>query len=298
MTNKPVLSIVTPTTGRFASLWLSRLLEVKGNIEFILVFPFDATIPAIDDSRVTCLKSLFKGEVMQRATGLLNARGDYILALDDDDFIHPEIVALVREYFMKFPKSMFLRLRKEIIDYRDTVRIEREWGSIPSVEGTLSEVPIAPLNTMFDPRLLFGPFIWRRDHEGAHMENFNSGIWRAELARQGITEYLDSMKIGGSLKWITFWGLDRPLSLYIQAKYFKNNAVAGHWMPGPPQLRYVAVDPAAKMPRFCVSSELLLLKSFPQSGYVWNLAVSDLWSIPRTWLGIMKRRLFRVKIVK
>jgi hypothetical protein len=298
MNSGPILSIVTPTLGKFTDLWLARLLAVKGDVEFILVFPPDALTPAIEDRRVRIIKSPFKGEVMQRATGFLNASGCYIFALDDDDFVHPDIAGLVKDYFMKFPESMFLRLRREFVDHQDKAGIEKDWGALPSLDGKLLEVPIAPLDNRFNPLLLVWPFAQRKDHHGRHMENSNSGVWRAELVREGVSGYLESMKIIGSLRWMPSWGLDRPLSLYIQAEHFRKGAVAGHWMPEPAQERMVSVNPKLKWPRILVSSEILLVKSFPQYGYLWNLVIWGLWSIPRYWIGIAKRRLLGVKTVR
>ena len=64
---------------------------------------------------------------MQRFVGLLNASGEYVLALDDDDFVHPDIENLTGEYFKRFPESWILRLKKENIDFKDEERIKKDW---------------------------------------------------------------------------------------------------------------------------------------------------------------------------
>lgn len=93
----PLLSIVTPTRGHLTELWCDALAAIRGDVEFVLVFPPGVEIPASADARVRALTSPLRGEVTQRLTGLLNARGRYVLALDDDDFAHPEIAALAAD---------------------------------------------------------------------------------------------------------------------------------------------------------------------------------------------------------
>lgn len=78
MNKKPTLSIVTPTRGDFSDYWLDMLLKVKGDIEFILVYPPEESVKKIDDPRVKILTSPFKGECIQRSIGLLNATGKYV----------------------------------------------------------------------------------------------------------------------------------------------------------------------------------------------------------------------------
>ncbi|MGB6301238.1 MAG: glycosyltransferase family 2 protein, partial [Rivularia sp. (in: cyanobacteria)] len=99
MNNQPILTIVTATRGNFADRWLEELLKIKGNVQFILVYPPNATVKTIDDVRIKNLISPFKGEVMQRFTGLINADSEYVMALDDDDYLHHGIADLVAQYF-------------------------------------------------------------------------------------------------------------------------------------------------------------------------------------------------------
>ncbi len=52
MREQPVLSIITPTRGNFSDYWFQQLLSIKGDIQFVLVYPPDATVPSSDDPRV------------------------------------------------------------------------------------------------------------------------------------------------------------------------------------------------------------------------------------------------------
>ena len=169
MTNSPILSIVTPTLGKFSEHWLQQLLAIQGEVEFILVYPPGAVTPSLEDPRVKTFHSLYQGETAQRAVGLLNASGQYVLALDDDDFLHPEVVALAKDYFDNFPQSWLLRLHKEKIDYLDEERIKAPWPELPAINQLnvsrkrqdkyqdLVEVPIAPLDNPFELRLALWP---------------------------------------------------------------------------------------------------------------------------------------------
>lgn len=203
-----LLSIVTPTRGDFSTYWFNQLLQIKGNVQFILVYPPNILIKSTDDPRVLNLISPYKGEMMQRFIGILNASGKYILALDDDDLVHPDIAQLIIQYFQRFPDSWILRLKKSIVDFRDLDAIKKEWKSIPNVEQLeickktpetpspyqngkytgLLEVPIAPLERNFDLRWLFWPFIERKDNHGHHFENFNNIVWKNEIVQQTLPD--------------------------------------------------------------------------------------------------------------
>ena len=96
---KPILSIVTPTREGFSEHWLKKLLEVKGDIEFILVHPPGMTKASIDDPRVQQINSPLRGEVIQRITGLTNASGTYTISLNCDEYLTPDISEIVFQYF-------------------------------------------------------------------------------------------------------------------------------------------------------------------------------------------------------
>ena len=59
----PILSIVTPTRGNFSDDWLENLLQVEGEVQFILVYPPGVSLRKIADDRVTSLVSPYKGEM-------------------------------------------------------------------------------------------------------------------------------------------------------------------------------------------------------------------------------------------
>ena len=311
MSEKPILSIVTPTLGNFSEYWLEQLLRIKGAVQFVLVYPPGATIKFIDDSRVKSLTSPSKGEVMQRFTGLINASGEYVLALDDDDFLHPDVLELTTQYFEKFPQSWVLRLKIENIDSLNEERFKQQWEDIPDVDRLeicqktaenpfpfqqgnytgLLEVPIAPLDKKFDLRHAVWPWTPRKDMHGIHFENFNNRIWRNELVQQSLPDLSQVMKVMGALTWVPSWSLDRALGLFVQAKFFNKDAIIGHWLPKPEQVRYSYRDPSLKEPRSILAADALLVKRFPQYGYFWNLFFNQLYDIPKMLAKSVKRKL-------
>ncbi|MCL1463323.1 glycosyltransferase family A protein [Argonema galeatum] len=308
MKEKVILSIVTPTTGKYSEYWLEQLLKVKGNVEFVLVYYPNIPIRPVDDPRVKILTSPYKGEMMQRFVGLLNASGEYVLALDDDDFVHPDIENLTGEYFKRFPESWILRLKKENIDFKDEERIKKDWGEIPDVaqldickktpenpypyqQGNytgLLEIPVVPLDNQFDLRYAVLPFTGRKDNLGYHFENFNNIVWKNELVQKALTDLSQATKVLGAVTWIPSTGFDRLLGLFVQAKFFQKDAIIGHWMPKPEQIRYIDKPPGLKPPRFHVISDALLVKQYPQYGYLWNLVIEKLYGVPRTLAKTVK----------
>lgn len=313
MPKKAILSIITPTLGNFSDYWLENLLKVKGSIQFILVYPPHANIRTIDDARVTVIMSPYKGEMMQRFVGLLNAVGEYVLALDDDDFVHPDICQLTTEYFTRFPESWILRLNKAVIDTENEERIKRNWDIIKDVNELqidkktpenpypynqgkytgLLEVPVAPLDKTFDLRYIIWPFFQRKDNDGYHFENFNNIVWKNGLVQQALPDLSQATKLMGAVTWIPSSGFDRLLGLFVQAKFFQKDAIIGHCMPQPEQIRYIDKNPALKPPRFHVISDVLLVKRFPQYGYLWNLFFSKLYGVPRTIGKTVKMKLLK-----
>ncbi|MFB2919455.1 MULTISPECIES: glycosyltransferase family A protein [Aerosakkonema] len=301
MKQKSILSIVTPTTGKYSDYWLEQLLKVKGNVEFVLVYYPNIPIRPVDDPRVKILTSPYKGEMMQRFVGLLNATGEYVLALDDDDFVHPDVEELTKNYFHQFPESWVLRLKKENIDFKDEERIKKEWDAIPDVtqlevcqktpenpypyqQGNyrgLLEIPVAPLDKNLDIQYILWPFGERKDNFGYHFENFNNIVWKNELVQKALPDLSQATKVLGAITWIPSTGFDRLLGLFVQAKFFEKDAIIGHWMPKPEQIRYIDKPAALKPPRFHVISDVLLVKYFPQYGYLWNLFFSKLYGVPR-----------------
>jgi hypothetical protein len=311
MNIQPLLSIITPTLGKFSDYWLESILKVEGSVEFVLVYPPKVKIKTIDDPRVTELIGPYKGEMPQRFVGLLNAKGKYVLALDDDDFVHPNICELITQYFNKFSDSWVLRLQKLNIDINDVERIKQPWEAIPDINQLeickktpenpypfqkgnykgLLEVPIAPLNKNFDLRYLIWPFLTRKDNEGYHFENFNNIVWRNDLIQQAIPELSQATKVMGVVTWIPSSGFDRLSGLFVQANFFEPDIIIGHWMPKPEQIRYIDKDPALKPPRFHILSDFLLIKYFPQYGYFWNLFFNKLYNVPRTFVKATKWKL-------
>ncbi len=316
MNQPPILSIVTPTRGNFADYWLEQILKVEGNVEFIFVYPPNVRIKPIDDSRFRALVSPYRGEVIQRFTGLINANGAYVLALDDDDFIHPQIAQLVKNYFQVFSESLVLRLSIENIPFNRQEIIQRDWSVIPDIRQLeigkktpdnpypyqngkffgLVEVPIAPLDIKFDIRYAIWPRKERTDCYGIHFENFNNRVWQTKRVQAALADLSTSMKILGNFIWMPFWSLDRLLGLFIQAEFFEKDAIIGHAMPQPEQIRYITRPNQLKELRFYLSADALLVKRFPQYGYFWNLFFWQLYTIPKIVARVVKARLLeRIK---
>jgi hypothetical protein len=311
MSNKFLLTIVTATLGKYSDYWLEQLLKIKGDVQFILVYPPGVPIKNIDDSRVKILTSPYKGEVIQRFTGLLNVTSDFVMALDDDDFAHPDILNLSRKYFQRFPESWVLRLKIENINYYDEVRIKQDWEANADIEQLeickktpenpfpfqngnykgLLEVPIAPLDKLLDIRHIVVPWKQRTDQNGIHFENFNNRVWKTELVTKTLCEISQAMKIVGALTWLPSWNLDRLLGLFVQAKFYEKNAIIGHAMPKPEQVRFIVRDGAVKGMRIYLWSDLLLIKCYPQYGYLWNLCIWQIYTLPRILGKTMKLKL-------
>jgi hypothetical protein len=248
-----------------------------------------------------------RGEIIQRSTGFLNARGTYILTINCDEYLHPEIVTLVKDYFDRFPNSWVLRLARCGFPYGEREKLESPWPTIPDVKSLaicsrrennsnlfkennyLLEVPIAPLDNPFNPSALIGK---RRDHKGPHVENFDKKVWKNELVQPAVKEITASMNVTGPIKYIPFWCLDRLLGLYIQAKFFEQGKTIGHWLPEiAEQLRIEDNPPEYKRTkRFYFIAEVILLKNFPKYGYLWNLILAQATEVPGRAIDSLKRK--------
>ena len=116
---KPTLSIVVPTREGFSDHWLRELLKIEGEVEFILVHPPGMTKSTVDDLRLQQINSSFRGEIIQRLTGLLNASGKYVLTVNCDEYLIPNILDIVVDYFSNFTDSWVLRLSKKAFKFGD-----------------------------------------------------------------------------------------------------------------------------------------------------------------------------------
>lgn len=296
MTEKPILSIITPTLGNFSQYWWEQLLAIKGNVEFILVYPPQGKPSQIDEPRVKILTSIYKGETAQRAVGLLNASGKYLLALDDDDFLHPDVVRLGEDYFEHFPESLVLRLRKKTVIEQNQAKIKSEWTPLPSIETLLKtanedekdihqifrKLPIAPLDNPINFKLALFPYGKRKDMRGKHLEGFNNNIWQTEQVQEAVADFTQNMRLAELFTWLPLWGFDRVLGLFMQAKFFEKESYIGHHMPFPEQIRYIHRSYAVKTPRILFPCDALLVKRFPQYGYFWNLCFEEFYNGVKT----------------
>jgi len=229
-----------------------------------------------------------------------------LIALDDDDILHPDIVDLTTKYFNKFPDSWVLRLNVRLIPVENDAEIKSSWPSIPEIESlrvaprkdkgeeliTLQEVPIIPFDKPVDMGVVLWPYAKRRDKHGPHMENFNNRIWKTELVIEAVAEIAENMRIADPLTWVPSWGIDRLLSVYLQAKSYQPGLVIGHLMPSPEQVRYLVKSQDLRRNRYRVLALALAFKRFPGYGYVWNFFFDELYvdikTKIRSVLGIEK----------
>ncbi len=290
-TLSPILSIVVPTREGTDQEWLDELLKVKGEVEFILVHPPGMAKYAIDDRRLQQINSSFRGEIIQRLTGLLNASGQYVLTINCDEYLTPDILEITTDYFAKFPDNWVVRLTKKHFDFGDKASLVRGWdkydlkcigvcsqseseNSSYKENNCMLPIPIAPLDNKFDFGCLFRQ---RKDHHGIHTENFDKKIWKNSILQSSLQELSQAMIIVGPLKYVPFWCLDRLLGLFIQAKFFEKGKIIGHLLPFPEQIRVEENPPEyKKSKRFYLFAEVLLLRRFPQYGYLWNLIIDQI----------------------
>jgi hypothetical protein len=284
----PFLSIVVPTREGFSDRWLEEFLKIQGDVELILVHPPGMKPSPVTDPRLKQIVSGLRGEVIQRCTGLMSAVGTYLLSLNCDEYLHPEIESLVRKYFDRFPDSWVLRLARREFPYGERSVFESPWTVIADISSLetcnttglfkeniyLLEIPIAPLENSLDWSAWSG---FRKDQNGSHNENFDKRVWKTALVQPALLEIATSMNVVGPIKYVPFWCLDRLLGLYVQARWFESGKTIGHWMPSlPEQIRIEDNPPDQKrINRFYFLAEILLVKSFPRYGYFWNLIFSQ-----------------------
>ena len=306
----PFLSIVVPMREGFSTQWLQALLQIKGDVEFILVHPPSVRPEPIADNRLRQLVSSFRGEIAQRLNGLLNASGQYVLTFNCDEFVHPDVLVLVQQYFKQFSDSWVMRLSKQEFAYGDTTALMAPWDNIPrdiaalpicrKADGNLSlyesgymlEIPIAPMHNSFD----WGCW-WRgrSDHRGPHAENFDKKVWVNEKVQATLQEILPGLDLVGPVKYLPFWCLDRVLGLALQAKFYdaaQPEQVIGHKLPLPALLRVEDNPPEFRRKgRFYLFAEIILLRRFPQYGYIRNLIVHQIREFPVRAFASIKRKL-------
>jgi hypothetical protein len=298
----PSLSIVIPTREGFLEHWMTALLKVRGNVEFILVHPPGCKKHPTTDPRVRQLTSPLRGEIIQRATGLMNANAPYTLTINCDEYINPDIPEISSQYFSRFPDSWVMRLSRKDVEFGKKEILESPWISPQPIEkleicgrtqgnsnlyeqgNYLLEIPITPVDNKFDIMCIFRG---RRDHRGPHTENFDKKVWKTSIVQETLEDLVGLMPFVGPLKYIPFWCLDRVLGLAIQAKFFEQGKgkIIGHLLPLPEQIRIENNPPEyIRFNRYGVLSELYLIRRFPQYGYMWNLVIPDILNVPRLFI--------------
>ncbi|NES03913.1 MAG: transposase, partial [Okeania sp. SIO2F4] len=130
---QPILSIVVPTREGLPQYWTESFLKINGDVELILVHPPGMKKLPISDSRMQQINSSFRGEIIQRMTGLMNASGKYILTVNCDELLYPDIAEVTKQYFTKFPDSWVLRLDVKKLKYGDEASLKSPWEAIPNI---------------------------------------------------------------------------------------------------------------------------------------------------------------------
>lgn len=285
---QPKLSIVTPTREGFSQHWLTELLKVKGDVEFILVHPPGYQPKSLTDQRMIQIVSPIRGEIIQRLSGLFNARGEYILTINCDEYLTPDILEITLNYFREFPESWVLRLSRKNFPFGEKSSLDAPWLNTTIDASQLTPMPIAPIDNKLD----FG-LLWRgrKDHHGRHTENFDKKIWDNSLVQPTISELAGLINLAGPLKYLPFWCLDRLLGLYIQAKFYESAKIIGHVLPETPEQLRIEENPPEyrKTRRFYFLAEILLIKRFPHSGYFWNLNLDQIRAIPLRMFDFLSR---------
>jgi hypothetical protein len=312
----PILSIVIPTREGLSDHWFTELLKVEGNIEFILVHPPDTSKYPYSDPRLQQIVSPFRGEILQRMTGLMTVSGEYVLSVNCDEYLHPQLLDITTQYFQRFPESWLMRLSVKSFAYGQLDGIIQDWADYHKISNLadyslqeikekrkeneefksknhyLMKIPIVPLNNKFS----FQAFRRnRRDMRGSHTENFDKKVWKTSLMKETLLDLTETMSLFEPIKYIPFWCLDRLLGLYLQAKFFdqkkEQDPFIGHLLPAPELLRIEDNPPQySRNYRWFQLAEILLVKRFPQYGYCWNLAIED--SIDLI-LGLIKQQMSR-----
>ena len=298
----PTLSIIIPMREGVEDSWLQEMLNIKGSIEIILIFPPHVPYLSIDDPRLRQINSPVRGEVIQRVTALLNAKGKYVLSINCDEYLHPNIVKIAEDYFQNFPESYFFRLKQvqfpfgkapinqpwdDVANIRD-IRIRNQENSqdlsAQEIEYSMREIPITPLDKKIDFLALFRG---RRDHKGPHQENFDKKVWKNELVQEALKGVVDSFTLFGPFKYIPFWTADRLVGLSVQASFCEPRKIAGHWLSAPEQLRTEDNPPnQPRKNRRYILAEISLLRKFAIFGYIWNLTIFDRGGIFMTWFPL------------
>ncbi|ACK65223.1 transposase [Rippkaea orientalis PCC 8801] len=304
--SKPILSIISPTRENFSDHWITELLKVKGAVELILVHPPGMEKYPINDPRLKQINSPFRGEIIQRMTALINASGEYVLSINCDEYLNPDILEIVLQYFKRFPESWLLRLSKKSFPFGDKEGLSNPWVQVDNIDeiairrkdqpkeglpengNYLQEIPIAPVDNPFNMLCLINI---RKDHHGWHTENFDKKVWKNQIVQESLQDLIQTMNFGQLFKYVPFWCMDRLLGLFIQAKFYEKGKIIGHLLPIPEQIRDEDNPPEfARTQRFYVFAEMLLLKRFPQSGYFWNLIISQLTEVPvRAFLSAQRK---------
>lgn len=303
---KPILSIVVPTREGVPEIWIQELLKVRGDVEFIIVHPPGCIHFSVVDPRLKQINSPLRGEIIQRMTALLTARGIYVLSMNCDEYITPYVVQITEQYFQRFSDSWLMRLSKKEIPFGEKEKLTEAWPDLLNIEqceicgralgnqnlygekNYILEMPIAPLQNKFNICSLIQG---RKDHHGPHTENFDKKVWKNQMVQDSLQEIVPLLTLAGPFKYIPFWCLDRFLGLFIQAKFFEEGKIIGHLLPLPEQIRIEDNPPQfARTGRFYVLSEILLLRRFPQYGYFWNLILDELRDIPLIPIKFLQRK--------
>lgn len=166
----PVVSIVIPAFNRIAPLRLTlrSALRAAAHLPSEIVVVDDGSTPPLAESLLDFARAPIafhrqpnQGSMIARHTGLLAARGDYILFLDSDDLVHPE--KLTRQIAA-------MRDSHADISYSDMAHYELGPDGTPEFQPAQT---LAPTSNSIDFFLRLQPTphnpIYRRDYLLRHL---------------------------------------------------------------------------------------------------------------------------------
>ena len=67
-------------------------------------------------------------------TGLMNASKKYVLTVNCDELLHPDIAEITKQYFTKFPDSWVLRLSRKSLKYGDEASLKSPWEGVYNID--------------------------------------------------------------------------------------------------------------------------------------------------------------------
>lgn len=128
MQSRPVISVIIPTIGRpsLRRAVASALEQELPGAEFEVIVvndsghPLGGTTDALRDPRVVMVTTNRRRQSVARNVGAAIARGQYLLFLDDDDWLAPKGLAVLHDIAVKHPDFVAIYGGVEFVNERGT----------------------------------------------------------------------------------------------------------------------------------------------------------------------------------